>query len=95
MLDDKFRKLELFHSILTAKRKIVYNSETLTEEDGTLFDNEFSYSFKLNGHKMKIVQQQNTVILSVFYKLTIDGITFEQLMIDGKIEFINILYDFI
>jgi len=39
-LNDKFRKIELTHSILSAKRKISYNGSTLTEEDGY-------YKFKL------------------------------------------------
>ena len=78
-LDDKFRKIELFHSKLSAKRKISYNGSTLTEEDGSYFDNDFRYTFTLNKHIMLIVQQND-----VFYELSIDGKSFEQLMIDDK-----------
>lgn len=32
--NDKFRRFELFHSKLSAKRKIVYNGKTVNEFDG-------------------------------------------------------------
>lgn len=33
-LDDKYRKIELFHSVLSEKRKIVYNGNVIREDDG-------------------------------------------------------------
>ena len=71
------------HSKITSKRKVVYNGTELTEEEGALFDSEFDYSFTLSKHKMRIKQ-----INDVFYELTIDGKTFEQMMINSnKINF--------
>jgi hypothetical protein len=85
ILNDKQRKVELFHSKISAKRKIVYNGTTLLEDEGSIFDSEFSYAFTLQKNLIKITQIEEK------FEMKIVDNTFEYLMKEGKL-FLFILF---
>lgn len=77
VLNNKFHKIELFHSKVTGKKKLCLDAQQLVEDQG--YQSSFTYSFKLDKHYFNIVQ----LSLDAF-ELKIDNRKFESLMFDER-----------
>lgn len=53
-VNDKYHKIELFHSLLSGKKKLLLDAQVLTEDK--TFSNNFTYSFKLDKHYCNVIQ---------------------------------------
>jgi len=54
VLNAKYHKVEMFHSKLSGKKKLVMDGQVLTESKG--YSNEFSYSFKIDKNYFNVIQ---------------------------------------
>ena len=71
-LEDVKRKLELIHSRITGKRKIILDGKTILEAQKYTY--EFTYTFPIVNHYLNLLQ-----IAPDLYELKIDNITFTTL----------------
>jgi len=71
-LDEKPHKVELFHSVLSGKKKLCLDAQVLTEDKS--YSSNFNYSFKIGKHYFNVVQVE-----SDSFDLRIDNRVFSQL----------------
>lgn len=77
VLNNKFHKIEIFHSKITGKKKLCLDAQQLIEDQG--YQSSFTYSFKIDKHYFNIVQESLDL-----YQLRIDNKLFENLMLDER-----------
>lgn len=75
VLTGKITKLELFHSVFSAKKKLVLNNKLLYDDES--YGNDFSYSFSIHNHSLKLIQKSSDK-----FELNINGRPFKLLMDD-------------
>lgn len=75
VIEGKLSKIEIFHSVVSGKKKLVLNGSVLTEEES--YSADFVYHFKIKKHKIDIEQKA-----SDRFDLTIDKIAFKTLVED-------------
>lgn len=78
VLNDKHHKVELFHSIMSGKKKIQLDGSTLTEDQSWTAD--FSYSFSLGKHYFNVIQLNPTE-----FEMRIDNKSFRYMEEESKL----------
>jgi hypothetical protein len=56
-LSEKPHKVELFHSIVSGKKKLCLDAQVLTEDKS--YSANFNYSFKLENHYFNVIQMDS------------------------------------
>lgn len=85
VLEDKLAKIELFNSILSGKKSLLFNGKLIYEDES--FSNDFSHSFIIKLHKISIIQKNQDR-----FDLLIDNYNFNTLIEDesnGNFKFIE------
>ena len=77
VISSKYHKVEMFHSKLSGKKKLVLDAGTLTESKS--YSNEFTYSFKIDKNYFNIIQTASDK-----FDLRIDNRSFTIIMAEEK-----------
>ena len=78
-IDSKFYKVEMFHSKISGKKKLILDKKILTEAKS--YSNDFIYSFKIDKHYLNVDQ-----IGSDNFVLRIDNRSFTVIQTEEKLK---------